>query len=101
MLITDLAAEFFLDCEIVPCATVRTTAGLAESSRNALLSERVREIAPLLFSSLAGSDTAAQARTALEAHGFKVDYVEDHANRRFAAAFLDGVRLIDNVPLCS
>ena len=35
----------------------------------------------------------------LEASGFTVDYVEEHWGRRFAAAFLDGVRLIDNVPI--
>jgi hypothetical protein len=28
-----------------------------------------------------------------------VDYVEEHWRRRFAAAFLENVRLIDNVPL--
>jgi hypothetical protein len=33
----------------------------------------------------------------LEVRGFVVDYVEEHYGRRFAAAFLDGVRLIDNV----
>jgi hypothetical protein len=31
----------------------------------------------------------------LETQGFVVDCVEEHAGRRFAAAFLDGVRLID------
>jgi hypothetical protein len=28
-----------------------------------------------------------------------VEYVEEHWGRRFAAAFLEGVRLIDNVPI--
>ena len=32
-------------------------------------------------------------------NGFTVDYVEDHWDRRLAAVFLEGVRLIDNVPL--
>ena len=31
--------------------------------------------------------------------GFVVDYVEERWGRRLAAAFLDGVRLIDNVPM--
>ena len=34
----------------------------------------------------------------LEDEGFAVDYVEEHWGRRLAAAFLEGVRLIDNVP---
>jgi pantoate--beta-alanine ligase len=40
-----------------------------------------------------------EARRILEAEGLKVDYVEEHWGRRFAAAFLEGVRLIDNVPI--
>ena len=34
-----------------------------------------------------------------DAEGFLVDYVEERWGRRFAAAFLEGVRLIDNVPI--
>ena len=30
-----------------------------------------------------------------------VDYVEEHWGRRFAAAFVEGVRLIDNVPIAT
>ena len=36
--ITEMAQEFFIPTEIVPCATVREESGLAESSRNMLLS---------------------------------------------------------------
>ena len=35
----------------------------------------------------------------LESQGFVVEYVEEHWGRRLAAAFLEGVRLIDNVPV--
>ena len=35
----------------------------------------------------------------LEGAGFVVEYVEEHWGRRLAAASLDGVRLIDNVPV--
>jgi len=48
---------------------------------------------------LTSASTPEQARTQLEACGFSVDYVEDHWGRRFAAASLEGVRLIDNVAL--
>jgi pantoate--beta-alanine ligase len=100
-LIRDLVEEFFLPCEIVACPTVRAESGLAESSRNALLSPAAREKAPLLHRALETAATIAQAQAMLEAEGFRVDYVEEHKGRRFAAAFLDGIRLIDNVPLCS
>jgi pantoate--beta-alanine ligase len=48
---------------------------------------------------LATAANTAEARAILEAEGFVVEYVEEHWGRRFAAAFLDGVRLIDNVPI--
>jgi hypothetical protein len=35
----------------------------------------------------------------IEAAGLTVEYVEEHWGRRFAAAHLEGVRLIDNVPV--
>lgn len=100
-LIRDLVKEFFLPCEIVSCPTIRTDSGLAESSRNALLPPSAHEKASLLWRTLETAAGAAEAQRLLEAHGFRVDYVEEHWNRRFAAVFLEGIRLIDNVPLCS
>ena len=97
--IEEMVREFFIPTVIVPCPTVRSASGLAESSRNALLSEPAREKAAAIFHTISTAATAADAAGALSAEGFTVDYVEDHWNRRFAAAFLDGVRLIDNVPL--
>jgi pantoate--beta-alanine ligase len=101
MLIKDLVEEFFIPCDVVPCPTVRADSGLAESSRNALLSSDGRRKAASLFRTLKSAASAREAHAILESLGFKVDYVEEHWHRRFAAAFLDGVRLIDNVPLCS
>lgn len=97
--VTAMAAEFFVPTEIVACPTVRESSGLAASSRNALLSDGARRHAALIHRALLTAATADEARAALEAAGFRVDYVEDHWGRRFAAAFLEGVRLIDNVPL--
>ena len=97
--IADMVQEFFLPTEIIPCATVREESGLAESSRNRLLSTEARAKAVHLFRALTTAARATDARAMLEAHGFVVDYVEEHWGRRFAAAFLDGVRLIDNVPV--
>lgn len=98
-IVTELAAEFFTGTEIVPCATVREPSGLAESSRNALLRAESRCKATAIFRALASARSAAEARAMLEAEGFRVDYVEECWGRRFAAAYLDGVRLIDNVAL--
>ena len=97
--ITDMAREFFIPTEIVACQTVREESGLAESSRNMLLSPEAKQRAACLFRALTTADRPAEARAALEAQGFVVEYVEEHWGRRFAAAFLDGVRLIDNVPV--
>jgi len=97
--VTEMAAEFFIPTEIIPSPTVREDSGLAESSRNMLLSATARKKAPVLFRTLTAAATVNQARAVLEAEGFGVDYVEEHWGRRFAAVFLDGVRLIDNVPL--
>jgi pantoate--beta-alanine ligase len=97
--LAEMAAEFFLLTEIVACPTVRGASGLAESSRNALLSPAGRDRAACIFRSLSSAATAAQARAALQAAGFAVEYVEERWGRRFAAASLEGVRLIDNVPL--
>lgn len=97
--VTDMAREFFLRTEIVACPTVREESGLAESSRNRLLSSDGRRKAAVLFRALTTAPEPEQARALLEAEGFVVDYVEEHWGRRFAAVFLDGVRLIDNVPV--
>jgi pantoate--beta-alanine ligase len=97
--IAEMTRDFFIPTEIVPCPTVRAESGLAESSRNALLSTDAREKAAGLFRVLTHSADAGSAVACLEAAGFQVDYVEEHWGRRFGAAFLEGVRLIDNVPL--
>lgn len=97
--VTGMAADLFVPTEIIGCPTIRTATGLAESSRNALLSEAGREKAAAIYRILTTAPDAAMAAAELTAEGFRVDYVEEHWGRRFAAAFLEGIRLIDNVPL--
>jgi pantoate--beta-alanine ligase len=97
--VKDMVREFFVQTEIVPCATVREESGLALSSRNTLLSDAGREKAAALYRALATAAGPAEARKTIEDAGFVVDYVEERWGRRFAAAFLEGVRLIDNVAL--
>jgi pantoate--beta-alanine ligase len=95
--VSELAREFFLPMEIVPCATVREESGLAESSRNRLLSPEGREKAAWMYRALTTAANPKEARSMLEAQGFAVEYVEERWGRRLAAAYLEGVRLIDNV----
>ena len=97
-IVTEMAADFFVPTEIVRCPTVRDEAGLAESSRNMLLSAAGRQKAAGIFRALTQAKNAEGAAAMLAADGFDVEYVEEHWGRRFAAAFLEGVRLIDNVP---
>lgn len=97
-IVSDLAREFFLPTQIVACPTVREHSGLAMSSRNALLSPECRGRAAELYRALATAADPREAKENLESSGFTVDYVEERWGRRLAAVFLDGVRLIDNVP---
>jgi pantoate--beta-alanine ligase len=97
--VTEMTREFFLSTEIVPCPTVREDSGLAMSSRNTLLSPKARDGAAYLYQTLVTAASCGAARAALEAHGFMVEYVEERWARRLAAVHLEGVRLIDNVPV--
>jgi pantoate--beta-alanine ligase len=96
-LIEDMTRDFFIPTEIVPCQTVREESGLAQSSRNMLLSPESRQRAAHMFRVLSSACDPAKARAILESEGFVVEYVEQRWGRRLAAVFLDGVRLIDNV----
>lgn len=93
-LIRDMAEAFFLDTQIVPCPTLREPDGLAMSSRNRLLSEAERQLAPLVYKALQAND-----RALLEQAGFAVDYLEEHDGRRYVAATIGTTRLIDNVEI--
>lgn len=98
-LVEDMVKAFFMPIEIVRGQTVREASGLAMSSRNTRLSAEGKQKAALIFEIIRSAPTAERARSALSAAGFEVDYVEDHQQRRFVAAFLEGVRLIDNVTI--
>ena len=121
-LITQMAKDYFLDTEIVPCEIVRDSDGLALSSRNVYLSEDEHKRALSLSRSLKlASDMVAkgelnckkikgQMRQELLKNVDKLDYVAI-VNREFkeidkveignsiilAAAFVGTTRLIDNI----
>jgi pantoate--beta-alanine ligase len=111
-----------LPLQIVGLETVREPDGLAMSSRNAYLTPDERKVAPLLHRSIGDIARAAARRdgvaaavasgkAALEAAGFKLDYLEvrdaetlqpagpetGRPLRVLVAAWLGKTRLIDNV----
>jgi pantoate--beta-alanine ligase len=96
-LVSEMAAAFFLDTEIVACPTVREADGLAMSSRNALLTHEERARAAAFHRVLSGGGSPDEMRHKLEKAGFGVDYVERREGRVLAAVRLGKVRLIDNV----
>lgn len=120
-LVTRLVSDLKMPLEIVPCPSIRASDGLALSSRNARLGPDPRTRAAALPSALfdaalrieAGDpvpDALAAAQAAVTAAGFDpVEYLElrdaatlgpalpDRPARLLVAAWIDGVRLIDNV----
>ena len=117
-----MASDLDLPVAVIGCPTIREEDGLAMSSRNLLLSDRSRVYAPVLAEVMEdmreklrkGATMTAILRDAearIMAAGFNsIDYLElrdggdlslldtarPHA-RLFAAAWLAGVRLIDNI----
>jgi pantoate--beta-alanine ligase len=101
LLIRDMCEAFFMDVEIVPCATVRENDGLAMSSRNENLDAAGRKRAAVMNTLIQSPLDDATVADALTESGFEVDYIVSRDGRRFAAASLAcgdrTVRLIDNV----
>lgn len=99
-LVRDMAEAFFIDTNIVPCPIIRAEDGLALSSRNSRLNDNERSIAPHIYSLLTDSSLDNSKRTAALADlGFDVEYIEEAFERRFIAAHLGDVRLIDNIDI--
>jgi pantoate--beta-alanine ligase len=103
-LILGMTKAFFLDLEVVPVPTVRESSGLALSSRNMRLSADEKEKAPALYKIITSEKDVLVAQEKLRALGFKIDYLKDlelgeNGKRRFVAAHLGVVRLIDNVKI--
>ena len=120
--VTRLVRDLNIPVWIVGCETIREADGLAMSSRNARLDDAARARAPVLFAAMTravadirggGSDRMAirEAAEAVRAAGFdRVEYIElrdagtlmpsddpTRPRRMLAAAWLGGVRLIDNI----
>ncbi|MBS0359339.1 MAG: pantoate--beta-alanine ligase, partial [Proteobacteria bacterium] len=100
-LIMNMVNTFFMDIEIIPCATTRDQENLALSSRNRRLTPEQIELArqfPKLLEAKLPLDTIKEN---LEKLGFSVDYIEEYNGRRFGAVHLGAVRLIDNMQIPS
>ena len=98
-LIKGMADAFFIDTEIVSCPIVREESGLALSSRNKLITDKNRKIAPLLYKIISSDYDIDEMKKKLTDSGFVIDYLKIKDNRIFAAVFLGEVRLIDNVSI--
>lgn len=98
-LIKEMVAAFFIDTKIIPCKTIRNENGLALSSRNNLLKPEHQTIAAKFYELLNSHNSLAEISQSLTNHGFIVDYIEEHNGRRYGAAFLGDVRLIDNIEI--
>ncbi|MCF8510167.1 MAG: pantoate--beta-alanine ligase [Rhodobacteraceae bacterium] len=119
-----LVRDLNIPIKIVGCETIREADGLAMSSRNVGLTVEGRAVAGVLYSAItaaaddirAGQSDRMAIREAAEkvrSAGFeRVEYIElrdaetlmpsDDVNRprrMLAAAWIDGVRLIDNIPV--
>lgn len=98
LLIKGMVKAFFMDTKIIGCPTIREIDGLAMSSRNMLLDNKSREKAAIIYKTIRNKNLSDnKVKEILEKEGFKVDYVETHWGRRFVAARVSGIRLIDNV----
>lgn len=102
-LIKGMAQAFFLETEIVPVPIVREMDGLAFSSRNVHLSQKGRELAPIIYRAINSAKTLNEAREIIEGAGFKIDYLQEEFGRRLIAVYTNEtksgnvLRLIDNV----
>lgn len=118
------ARDLNIPVAVTGCPTLREADGLAMSSRNTRLAPADRAVAPALFRAISAAATAIRRGTAVDAAlararqevlraGFaEVDYLElrgaegleplespDRPARILAAAWLGGVRLIDNIAI--
>lgn len=121
-----LVTDLDLKCVIHGCPTIREDDGLAMSSRNLRLGAEARETAPAIRRILSDAVTRLQSgtpaaevleaarRDLINAGMDEVDYLELRADpdlaplasatrpgRLFVAAWLNGVRLIDNLPVAA
>jgi len=99
LLIKNMVEAFFIDTEIIGLPTVREESGLAMSSRNKRLSPKGFELAGKMNKLMKDESDLEKIRAELESIGIEIDYLEDIKERRYIAAKIEKVRLIDNVQI--
>lgn len=98
-LIQGMVKAFMLDIEIKACPIIREPSGLAYSSRNSRLSLDGRKQAEAFAHIFHQATSCEEAIHLLKKIKIKLDYIEEHEHRRFAAVFIENIRLIDNFAL--
>lgn len=124
-IIQKLVEVLKLNIKIIPCPTLRESNGLAMSSRNLRLSPEMREKASFIYQSLISVRKIFAEKDAQQAKDFIENWYENNPDftleyfsiarqdnlqpvekkekdtqyRAFIAAYAEGVRLIDNIPL--
>lgn len=99
LLVRKMVQALFLPVEIVSGQTIREKSGLAMSSRNSRLTEAGKVKAAQFSQLLQQNKEASVITDELRQAGFEVDYVFEQWGRRLGAVCLEGIRLIDNIPL--
>lgn len=122
LVVRRMARDLDIPIEVIGCPTVREASGLAMSSRNLRLSEQglaqaaglypvLRQLASELAAGAVMADQVAGAKARILAAGFdEVEYLSlcsgehlgeqvsaDATSRLFVAAWIEGIRLIDNI----
>lgn len=98
-LIREMVESYFIPTQIIACPTIRDQHGVAYSSRNARLSPKGYEQLCAFAKLLASKASPETIKQMAAEESMAIEYCEDYAERRFAAVKIEGVRLIDNVPL--
>ena len=98
-LIRNMCKSFFMNIHIILCKTIREEDGLAFSSRNLLLNESERAIAPKFYQTLISKKSIEEMHKDLKKYGFIVEYIEKNNDRIFGSVKLGKIRLIDNETL--
>lgn len=98
-LIADMVDAFFIETRIISCPIIREDNGLALSTRNERLSENSKNLSSNLFKIISSVEDQNEALKKLHQLGFEVEYLTEKWNRRFVAAKIEDVRLIDNVTI--
>jgi pantoate--beta-alanine ligase len=97
-LIKGMVNAFFMNIRIKPCPTVREASGLPFSSRNNRLNIAERELAHHFAQTFhQPKSSLEEIQQALQTLGIQIEYLEEHAGRRFIAVKIGEIRLLDNV----